>query len=91
LASQQQRVGAGHLAGSAVKGAADAQMDAFLLEAMREVDALTPACPPIAPPDRDEWLASLVVPDAGVAEVWPAGRWIGELHAPPLPRRPVSR
>ena len=24
--------------------------DEFLLEAMREVDALTPACPPIAPP-----------------------------------------
>jgi hypothetical protein len=28
-------------------------MDPLLLEAMREVDALTPACPPIAPPSLD--------------------------------------
>lgn len=28
------------------------EMSAELLEAMREVDALTPACPPIAPPPR---------------------------------------
>jgi hypothetical protein len=50
--------------------------DEFLLEAMREVDALTPACPPIAPQPsptwrRDEWLASLVPPDAPAAGVMP--------------------
>ncbi len=29
-----------------------AEPDEFLLAAMREVDALTPSCPPIAPPTR---------------------------------------
>lgn len=53
--------------------------DEFLLEAMREVDALTPACPPIAPQPsptyrREEWLASLRVPDAPAAGVYPARR-----------------
>lgn len=47
--------------------------DEFLLEAMREVDALTPACPPIAPQGfrgRVD-LSALVPPDATAAEVLP--------------------
>lgn len=30
--------------------------DSYLLEAMREVDELTPACPPIAPDPNSPWI-----------------------------------
>lgn len=45
-------------------------MDPFLEDAYREVDALTPACPPIAPP-RPLDLSTLLPPDAECAEVRP--------------------
>lgn len=48
-------------------------VDVLHLEAMREVDALTPACPPIAPP-RPLDLSTLLVPDAAAAEVYPGRR-----------------
>lgn len=31
-------------------------IDEYLLEAMREVDELTPACPPIAPDPHSQWV-----------------------------------
>lgn len=53
-----------------------------LAEAMREVDALTPSCPPIAPPEEI----------AAVGSSWlnvRTNRWITDLHAPPLPPPPT--
>lgn len=57
-----------------MKMPATRELDELLIEAQREVDAMLPHTPPIAPQPsatyrRDEWLRALGVPEARAAEV----------------------